>query len=53
MESRQVELGLVEILDRMREGARGPRRSKAAPKFDRKRKTRAGRQERAMKKRKR
>ena len=32
MEMRQVDLGLVEILERVREGERGPRRSKAAPK---------------------
>jgi len=45
MEMRQVDLGLVEILERVREGERGPRRSKAAPKFDKKRKQRAGRNE--------
>ena len=28
METRQIDLGLVDILDRVREGARGPRRSK-------------------------
>ena len=32
MEVRQIDLGLVEILERVREGERGPRRSKAAPK---------------------
>src|SRR5216684_1827453 len=37
MEVRQVDLGLVEILERVREGERGPRRSKAAPKFEKKR----------------
>ena len=46
MEVRQVDLGLVEILERVREGERGPRRSKAAPKLDRKRKQRPGRRER-------
>jgi ribonuclease R len=47
MELRQVDLGLVEILERVREGERGPRRSKAAPKFERKRrKQRPGRNER-------
>jgi hypothetical protein len=35
----------------VRHGERGPRRSKAAPKHDVKRKQRPGRQERAMKKR--
>ena len=34
MEVRQIDLGLVEILERVREGERGPRRSKAAPKTD-------------------
>jgi ribonuclease R len=46
MEMRQVDLGLVEILERVREGERGPRRSKAAPKSDNKRKQRPGRRER-------
>jgi ribonuclease R len=46
MEMRQVDLGLVEILERVREGERGPRRSKAAPKVDKKRKQRPGRRER-------
>jgi ribonuclease R len=46
MEMRQVDLGLVEILERVREGERGPRRSKAAPKSDSKRKQRPGRRER-------
>jgi hypothetical protein len=51
MEMRQVDLGLVEILERVRGGERGPRRSRAAPKHEGKRKQRPGRQERAMKKR--
>ena len=34
MEVRQIDLGLVEILERVREGERGPRRSKAAPKSE-------------------
>jgi ribonuclease R len=46
MELRQVDLGLVEILERVRDGERGPRRSKAQPKFDKKRKQRPGRRER-------
>jgi len=46
MDVRQIDLGLVEILERVREGERGPRRSKAAPKFERKRKQRPGRRER-------
>jgi len=52
MEARQVDLGLVEILERVREGARGPRRSKAAPKFEKKRRQRRpGRRERSNKRR--
>jgi ribonuclease R len=51
MEIRQVDLGLVEILERVREGERGPRRSKAVPKVEKKRKQRTGRRERTMKKR--
>jgi len=46
MEMRQVDLGLVEILERVREGERGPRRSKASPKHDTRRKRRPGRRER-------
>ena len=46
MEMRQIDLGLVEILERVRDGERGPRRSKAAPKTDNKRKQRPGRGER-------
>jgi len=51
METRQVDLGLMEILERVREGARGPRRSKAAPKREKPRKQRPGRNERQMRKR--
>jgi ribonuclease R len=59
MERRQVDLGLAEILDRVRESEahRGPRRSKAQPKTEarregsRKRKQRPGRKERAAGKR--
>jgi ribonuclease R len=51
METRQVDLGLVEILERVREGERGPRRSKAAPKRDKRRKQRPGRTERQTRKR--
>jgi ribonuclease R len=53
MDVRQVDLGLVEILDRVREGERGPRRSKAAPRHDkhgRPRKSRPGRAERQSRK---
>jgi ribonuclease R len=54
MDMRQIELGLVEILERVREGERGPRRGKAAPKFEKKfekkRKQRPGRSERAARK---
>ena len=49
MEVRQVDLGLVEILERVREGERGPRRSKAAPKMEKRRTQRSGRRERAAK----
>jgi ribonuclease R len=35
MAVRQVDLGLVEILERVRQGERGPRRSKARPKHER------------------
>jgi ribonuclease R len=48
MDVRQIDLGLVEILERVREGERGPRRSKAAPKHEsRKRKQRPGKRERS------
>ena len=48
MDVRQIDLGLVDILERVREGERGPRRSKARPKHEhpRKRKGRPGRRER-------
>ena len=46
MEVRQIDLGLVEILERVREGERGPRRSKAAPKHGKPRARRPGRRER-------
>jgi ribonuclease R len=51
MEVRQIDLGLVEILERVREGERGPHRSKARPKDEqpRKRKGRPGKHERARK----
>jgi len=53
MDTRQIDLGLVDILERVREGERGPGRSKARPKHDeRKRKPqRPGKRERAMKRR--
>ncbi len=48
MEVRQIDLGLVDILERVREGERGPRRSKARPKHEaRKRQPRPGKRERA------
>jgi ribonuclease R len=50
MEVRQVDLGLVEILERVREGERGPRRTKAAPKREKPRKSRPGRRERQQRK---
>jgi len=46
MEMRQVDLGLAEILERVREGERGARRSKATPKTEKRRKQRPGRRER-------
>ena len=47
MELRQIDLGLVDILERVREGERGSRRSKASPKRDGRRgKGRPGRRER-------
>jgi ribonuclease R len=53
MERRQVDLGLVEILEAVREAEsnRGPRRSKAEPKQERRRKQRPGRKERAARRR--
>jgi len=53
MELRQVDLGLVEILERVRDGERGPRRSRSQPRFDKKRKQRPGRRERQQGKRRR
>jgi len=47
MELRQVDLGIVEILERVREGAHGSRRSRATPKRESHRKQRPGRRERA------
>jgi ribonuclease R len=45
MDMRQVDLGLVDILERVREGERGPRRSKTSPKAEKRRKQRPGRRE--------
>jgi ribonuclease R len=51
MDVRQIDLGLVEILERVREGERGPRRSRATPKQDKRRNAqRPGRRERAVRK---
>jgi ribonuclease R len=50
MEVRQIDLGLVEILERVRAGEEGPRRSKARPKHE-KRNQRPGRRERGMRRR--
>jgi len=50
MEVRQIDLGLVEILESVRMGERGPRRSKARPKR-RKREPRPGARERASRRR--
>mgnify|MGYP003353002859 CR=1 FL=1 len=46
MDARQIDLGLVEILDRVRKGARGPGRSKARTKNAGRRTNRPGRRER-------
>ena len=53
MERRQVDLGLVEILEAVRgeERPRGPIRSKVVPKRERRRSQRPGRRERTAKKR--
>ncbi len=54
MDVRQIDLGLVEILERVREGERGARRSKAKPKFEQrgkgKHKQRPGKRERGIRK---
>jgi ribonuclease R len=52
LEQRQIDLGLVDILDRVREGERGPRRSRAVPKHEKpQRKQRLGRRERQRRRR--
>src|SRR5262249_294807 len=51
MELRQVDLGLVEILERVREGERGPRRSKGTAGAEKRHKGRPGRRERPSRKR--
>jgi ribonuclease R len=51
MEVRQIDLALVEILERVREGESGPRRSKARPKHQKQRTSRPGRRERARRRR--
>jgi ribonuclease R len=54
MDVRQIDLGLVEILERVREGERAPRRSRATPRSGRgRRKQRPGRRERGKSKGKR
>ena len=50
MDLRQIELGLVEILERVRERSQGPRRSRATPKHEARRKQRPGRREREKQK---
>jgi ribonuclease R len=52
MDARQIDLGLVDILERVSDGERGPRRSKARPKTERpgRPKIRPGRREREMRK---
>jgi ribonuclease R len=52
MEQRQIDLGLSEILERVREGERGPRRSRGVPKHEKRgKKQRLGRRERQQGKR--
>jgi len=52
MDVRQIDLGLVEILERVRSGERGAKRSKARPKHEaRRRKPRPGKRERRERKR--
>jgi ribonuclease R len=46
MDTRQVDLGLVEILERVRDGERGSRHTRARPKHEGRRKGRPGRNER-------
>ena len=50
MDVRQIELGLVEILERVRDGERGHRRTRATSKPEKPRKPRPGRRERQMRK---
>jgi ribonuclease R len=52
LERRQIDLGLVEILDALREDERprGPKRSQARPKAEQPRKARPGKRERATRK---
>jgi len=54
MDIRQIDLGLVEILERVRQGERGPRRSRAKPKYEprakSKHKQRLGKRERTVRK---
>jgi ribonuclease R len=49
MDLRQIELGLVDILERVRDGQRGTRRSRARPKNGRRRAQKPGRRERRKK----
>ena len=51
-ERRQIDLGLIEILDAIREDERrrGPKRSKAVPKTEKRRSSRPGKRERATRK---
>jgi len=51
MEVRQIDLGLVDILERVRQGERGPRRSKAVSKHEKPHKQRRGKHERSARKR--
>jgi ribonuclease R len=51
MEVRQIDLGLVDVLERVRQGEHGPRRSKAHPKHEGRRRNRPGPRERKKLKR--
>ena len=51
MDVRQIDLGLAEIVERLRAGEHGPRRSRAVPRHDKRRKQRPGRREREIGKR--
>ncbi len=53
MDARQIDLGLVDVLERVKEGERGPRRPKARLKQHPGKRMRPGRREREMRRRRR